>query len=133
MEPPRARRPKRERLRWPGETGGAPYRRSAFQSRGRKRFGRARAIHRAARARRFLEWISKETSDTLIRLVLEKETGKSRRPRARALAALFNLTNNAKLALCAHSSRWKRRTFLAAEPAVASEATAAAGGRTDAA
>src|SRR3954462_3351397 len=59
----------------PGEMGGALCRQPAFRSRARRPCGRELANRPMGLARRFLEWISRETSPTLIRLVSEKETG----------------------------------------------------------
>src|SRR4051794_39633593 len=63
--------------RWllPGEMAGAlcPLPASRFQA--RTRCAQGSANRPVGPAHRFLEWISRETSHTLIRLVSEKETG----------------------------------------------------------
>src|SRR5438067_12725896 len=83
----RERRPKPARSQSLAGKDGGFCRRPTFQFQGQTPCGRASLNHRGVLARRFLEWISKETSHTLIRLVSEKETGKSRCPCARVPAA----------------------------------------------
>ena len=59
----------------------------------------------------------------VIRLVLEKETGKSSRPGRTPDGAYF-CNRHVQSDLCACSGRWKWRTFLAGEPARPSQTTA---------